>query len=48
MGHQIKEWDERNGVSKAIMNGLHQAATSVTNAIKGYADQSRKDLNSST
>lgn len=41
MGHQIKAWDERNGVSKAIVNGVHQVAGQVTTAIKGMADQNR-------
>ena len=43
MGQQIKAWDERNGVSRAIVNGVHQVAGQVTTAIKGMADQNRSN-----
>lgn len=43
MGHQIKAWDERNGVSKAIVNGVQQVAGQVTTAIKGMAEQNRSN-----
>ena len=44
-GQQVKEWDERNGVSKAVVNGVKQVASSVGGAIKGFADQSRQENN---
>lgn len=41
MGHQIKDWDERNGVSKTVVSGVKQVASSIEGAIKGFADQTR-------
>ncbi|KAK8806311.1 hypothetical protein JH06_0704 [Blastocystis sp. subtype 4] len=45
-GQQVKEWDERNGVSKAVISGVKQVASSVGGAIKGLADQSRQENHS--
>ncbi|KAK8791766.1 hypothetical protein WA588_002075, partial [Blastocystis sp. NMH] len=34
LGHQIKDWDERNGVSKTVVSGVKQVASSIEGAIK--------------
>lgn len=45
LGTQIQQWDERNGVSEAITNGIKKAANAVEGAVKDYADKSRKNPN---
>ena len=41
--HQIKEWDERNGVSQAVVDGIKRAAKTVEGVVKDYADKSRNN-----
>lgn len=45
LGTQIQQWDERNGVSEAITNGIKKAANTVEGAVKEYAEKSRKNPN---
>ena len=41
----MKEWDERNGVSRAVVNGIKVAASAVGNAVKDYANAARNNPN---
>ena len=43
LGQSVREWDERNGVSKALISGVKQVATSVGTAVKGFADKTRAE-----
>ena len=43
LGTQIKEWDERNGVSKAVVNGIKNTASAVEGAVKDYANKARNN-----